>query len=158
MKKAWLWLGIVVFWCSWPALWLYMFGSKRTRLLIVCGDEYLVVRGRIGSGSWGLPGGGLHKSEDSVTGLLREVHEETGIELMPNQLKFMYKSEYNDYGFKFTYDCYSVVIAKKPNVQTQKLEILDYAWLKLNSPISKLTGDGRDAIASWHKTQGTNNS
>lgn len=37
-------------------------------------------------GSWNLPGGGLDTGEEPMAGLLREVHEETGQEVIPGQL------------------------------------------------------------------------
>ena len=37
-------------------------------------------------GSWNLPGGGLDAGEEPTAGLLREVHEETGQEVVPGRL------------------------------------------------------------------------
>jgi len=41
----------------------------------------LVLSGWLNTGEWGLPGGGLHKNEPTVDGLLREVREETGLDV-----------------------------------------------------------------------------
>lgn len=51
------------------------------KVLLGRGEEILICRG-LGDNTWDLPGGRLHKNEDPREGLLREVREELGIEVV----------------------------------------------------------------------------
>ncbi|MCP9954695.1 NUDIX hydrolase [Actinomadura madurae] len=44
------------------------------------------------NGHWEAPGGVLEQDEDIITGLRREVHEETGLEVTPTALTGVYKN------------------------------------------------------------------
>lgn len=70
---------------AWPAVQLYWRIRKpyfRTvRVVVRYEDEVLLVRHAYGAAGWGLPGGGLGRSEDPLEGGVREVREETGIRL-----------------------------------------------------------------------------
>ncbi len=149
MNRLWLKLGVLVFWLSWPALWVYLYRTKRTRLLIVSGGEFLVLRGWLGAGNWNLPGGGLHKGEELLTGLLREVQEETGLAFAKEQIKPLLKGLYHEYGFRFTYDCYVLELPQKPEIKKQRWEIADHAWQPVINPRLKLAQDARAALEKW---------
>lgn len=149
MKKVLFLIGTLAFWCGWPLLWLYFRNSKRTRLLLVCGDEFLVVKGWIGSGNWVLLGGGLHKNEASPAGLVREVHEETGVILEQNQLEFLASDTYEEYGLSFEYDCYVAEIGQKPKIHKQWSEVADYAWQPLQNPTVRLSQDSLETLRRW---------
>lgn len=138
-----------MFWCTWPALWVYLYGSKRTRLLIVVDGEFLVLRGWLGAGNWNLPGGGLHKGENPLAGLLREVQEETGLKFAIQDVKPLLKGQYHEYGFRFSYDCYALELPNKPEIKMQRGEIIDYAWQPIENPSLRLTQDARQALAQW---------
>src|SRR5579859_2651977 len=86
-QRAWQATGWVAYWLSWPIIWLNVYGSQRTRVLIVCGNDVVVTKGWLGSGKWILPGGGVNKGENSLDAALREVNEETGLHLPPRQVK-----------------------------------------------------------------------
>lgn len=149
MKQLWLKLGVLVFWLSWPALWVYLYRSKRTRLLIVSGGEFLVLRGWLGAGNWNLPGGGLQKGEEPLTGLLREVKEETGLTFAKEQIKPLLKGLYREYGLRFTYDCYVLELPHQPEIKKQRREIADHAWLPVENPQLTLSQDVHAALDKW---------
>jgi 8-oxo-dGTP diphosphatase len=50
------------------------------------GDDVLLTRLRDTGGMWTLPGGGIDHGEDPQVALVREVYEETGLELTPGRL------------------------------------------------------------------------
>jgi 8-oxo-dGTP diphosphatase len=50
------------------------------------GDDVLLTRLRDSGGMWTLPGGGIDHGEDPQVALVREVYEETGLELTPGRL------------------------------------------------------------------------
>jgi 8-oxo-dGTP pyrophosphatase MutT (NUDIX family) len=153
MKRVWRKVGWLVFWSTWPALWLYLCRTSRTRLLLICGDEFLAVKSWHGSGRWQLPGGGLHHREPSITGLIREVQEETGIQLTTTETKLLLERVRATGPLKFTYDCFTVYRTRKPKVRLQARELSDFAWLPLETPAPELTPDAAQALATW-KSQG----
>ena len=145
--------GRVAFWITWPASWLVLRWSHRTRLLLVCGDEFLVLRGWLGNGEWGLPGGGLHRREEPVAGLLREVKEETGISLRPDQVKFAFDGLYKNQGLRFTYHSYTAEIDSKPNLKRQAKEIAEIAWQSIDVPRLTLNYDAQQTLSWWLKNR-----
>lgn len=150
MKRLVLWCGSILFWLSWPALWLYLRRGTRTRLLLVVDTEFLALRGWLGGFQYGMPGGGVHKREAPSAALLREVREETGVELDESQLRHAFKADYRRYGLHFTYDCYAVVLADKPTIRPQRKEIAEYAWLPLDTPAQGLGPELTEALAWWN--------
>ena len=54
--------------------------------IITCGGRLLLERRR-DSNTWGLIGGGVKKSETTVQGMVREIYEELGIRVQPDQLQ-----------------------------------------------------------------------
>lgn len=54
--------------------------------IITCGGRLLLERRR-DSDTWGLIGGGVKKSETTVQGMVREIYEELGIPVQPEQLQ-----------------------------------------------------------------------
>lgn len=149
MRKLWLKLGNVAFWMAWPALWVYLQIGRRTRLLLICGDEFLALKGWLGPGKWMLPGGGLHRGEDLVTGLLREVLEETGIRLKQQHVTPLFEHAYREYGLRARYVCFVCVLAIKPKVTPQRGEIVDYRWQLLRRPTLPLAQDAQEALRLW---------
>lgn len=149
MKKLWQKLGVIAFWLTWPGLWLYLRNTHRTRALIVCGDEFLGLKSWLGSSDYILPGGGLHKGENPLPGMLREVREETGLEIKQNDAEFLYKTPAHNKGIPFVYSAFAVRLIKKPTVRLKGLEIIDYVWLSLDSPPTNLAPDVRDILAHW---------
>lgn len=124
----WPWLGRVAWVVAWPVNYLAIRFSRRTRVLIICNDEVLMVKSWLGSGKWGLPGGGLHQGEDPVQGALREIKEETSINASPEQLVAV-----GDYAYRFRgfhYDCifFKLEFAAKPEIAKQAGEIVEIGW------------------------------
>ncbi len=128
MKHMWRKLGRIMYWVVWPGSWVYLRGSTRTRLLLLCGDELLLVENWLGNGQWNLPGGGLHKHEDPQTGLIREVFEETGITLDNNKLRQLGAEPFKHHGFSYTCYYFMAELERKPAVKHQRLEIVDSTW------------------------------
>lgn len=143
-------LGIFMFWALWPLLWLYLRWSYRTRLFILCGNEFLVVRSWLGPGVYGLPGGGLHKDEKPIEGVLREVQEEVGFDIHANQLTHLYSDTSRSQGFRFKYECYLLKLDKKPNLKLQPKEIVDAQWQSLDNPTLPFEHDVFRALSWWH--------
>lgn len=102
--------------------------SHRTRVLLVCGDEYLVVKHWLGNDSWMLPGGGCHRGEDPLAAAQREVREEIGLTLKATDFLPAGRHVCHDRPFRFTYDLYIVTITTPPDLALQRVEILSARW------------------------------
>lgn len=135
MSKLWNKVGRVAFWTCLPALYVYLRRGTRTRVLIVSEGKALVIKSWLGTGKWSLPGGGLHVGEDPVVGAVREVREETGIELSPSKLAPMGEAEYSRYGLRFKYHMFTAELPAMRELVLGTPEIGEAAWLspdKLN--------------------------
>jgi 8-oxo-dGTP pyrophosphatase MutT (NUDIX family) len=129
LVKSWKRIGTAAFWVSWPLLYLHLRRSTRTRILVVCGEEVLVVKTWLGVDRWALPGGGLRRGEDPLRGALRELREETGLELAADTPKPLFTGTYRQNGLKFNYRCFLVELPAKPPVAPHRPELSDAAWV-----------------------------
>ena len=133
MKRAIERIGVIAWWVTLPALIVYLWNKPRTRVLVRAGGEILVVRGWLGSGKWMLSGGGLHKNESPVDGAVREVREETGLTLTPQDLVPLQQEEYRFHGIKFPCHYFVVDLPGTPSdypLYPQPMEISRAAWVK----------------------------
>lgn len=127
--------GTIAFWIGWPGLWLLSRGQKRrTRIIIVCDNQVLLIKDWIGSGKFSLPGGGLKRGEDPKVCARRELYEETGIRLKPSQLKhFRNFDNLVQSGMNFHCLAYYAILPAKPELKLQALEIVDAKWIPLKT-------------------------
>lgn len=131
MKKFWQRLGQTVFFASIPLLHLYLRLHKRTRVLIVAENKALLVKGWIGSGKWILPGGGRHRGESAIDGVVRELREETGIQLPSTKIRDAGEARFVRYGLRFTYQQFIVELPKAITPRVRRFEIADATWMPL---------------------------
>lgn len=125
-------LGVIAWWVTLPALIVYLWGKPRTRVLVRAGGKVLVVRGWLGTGKWMLSGGGLHAHEDPTDGAVREVREETGLALKPQDLSPLKQEEYRFRGIKFPCHYFAVDLPGKPEqhpLHPQPMEISRAEWI-----------------------------
>lgn len=140
MKKIWFISGKFAYWLSLPLLYVYFRMTKRTRVLVAVGDNVLVVKAWLGSGRWGLPGGGLHIGEKPAAGAVRELAEETGIEVNASKLQYLFsKISENKHGPRYLYHAFLLKLAKPPAISKQELEITHAEWKNWR----ELAGDPR---------------
>lgn len=131
MKKAWRLMGIIGFWLSWPLLWIYLSGTERTRVIIVSQDnKVLLLKSWLGPGNWILPGGGIHRGEKPLPAAVREVREETGLDLDPVSFKAMGRVPARENGFRYHCQIFVVDLDNEPIVKGRKLEVLELAWVQ----------------------------
>jgi len=80
------------------------------------------------AGLWGVPAGKIETNETPVQGILREVKEETGIQLPQNELK-KFKLIYVRYPeIDFEYHLFYVRMKEKPKVILDGKENSNYMW------------------------------
>lgn len=128
-QRAWVATGRVVSWLTWPGVWLVLYGSRRTRILVVCRQQVLLTKGWMGDGKWQLPGGGLHKGESSSDGALRELYEETGIHLPPELLRRHSEHAHSDKGVRYSFVLFVARVTRKQPLKPQPFEISEVAWV-----------------------------
>lgn len=79
------------------------------------------------AGCWGLPGGKIEENESTLQGMIREVLEETGIDLLEsrvNHLGHVYMRTMVD----FTFHMYFYDLDHKPDISLSKLEHEKSGW------------------------------
>lgn len=70
-----------------PLSGLLLHNSERVRVVVHTKNEILLIRSSFGSQKWSLPGGGVHKGEESIQSATRELLEETSLKLTRKELK-----------------------------------------------------------------------
>lgn len=109
--------------------------TTRPRVALLCGDEILLVQ-NWGEQKWSLPGGGTHRGEAPIQAAIREVREELGVSLDPEQLIYIDTFELPTfYAPVFIARC-----EQKPTITRQKIEIHDAGWFPKDAlpPTGKL--------------------
>jgi len=124
----WQRLGTIIYWIVWSVSYVYLRGSARTRLLLVVGDEILLTRTWLSDGRWSLPGGGLHRGEAPLDGVIREVREETNIILEPKTITQLQTERYHGNGQSFLCHYFMAELPEKPAIKLQRLEISASQW------------------------------
>jgi 8-oxo-dGTP pyrophosphatase MutT (NUDIX family) len=130
MNAIWRRIGILAFWATLPALIVYLGRSERTRVVITHGRKVVVVKGWLGSGRWHLPGGGLHKGEAPLAGLLRETAEETGLHLDGAKVQFLFSEQYRHQGMRYFCHYFAAELPEEALLRAQPYEISDLAWVE----------------------------
>lgn len=144
-------VGILVWWAAWP-FWLIYFkaNSRRSRVVVVCEGQILLVKGWLGGDKWSLPGGGAHRGENMLDSAIRELNEESGINADPARIKPFIDFVHRENGI--SYHAYTFIIEpdKKPEVNRRVLEIADIKWFDaktvLDLPLNK---DARKTLQTY---------
>lgn len=107
--------------------------SKRTRVLVIHKKQILLVKNRLSSQKWTLPGGGIKKKEKPKDAAKREIFEEIGYNLNPKQLVFggkevIHKPNSNFRIQAYIYLAYTELFEPKK----QKMEILKAEWFYIS--------------------------
>jgi 8-oxo-dGTP pyrophosphatase MutT (NUDIX family) len=129
MRRFLQFVGTVVFFCAWPAFWIYFKrGYGRTRVIMVHEGKVLVMKQWISAGKWSFPGGGLHRGEDRADGAAREVKEETSLQLDARQLQQVGTGAFRSYGLSFDFYVFVTGVGST-NVRAQRIEVSELTWV-----------------------------
>jgi 8-oxo-dGTP pyrophosphatase MutT (NUDIX family) len=155
MKKLWGWIGTGVFWVLWPVWVVYFkFSGTRSRVLVVCDDEVLLLQGWLGVKEWNLPGGGVKKGETIEAGAVRELAEETGIMINESNLTRLGRRQHNRYGLRYKAEFFVVHLAEKPTLTLSRHEIFAGKWVRLSRVETlALNDDARYALKRYTPTE-----
>jgi len=145
-------IGKATYYLGYPLLLIYLRIGKRTRLIVRCNDEILLLKGWVGNNDWSLPGGGRHRNEEPTKGVIRETLEETNIKLVEKDVTLLGEFEIKHGLVKIGYFLFETELASKPKITLQKNEIKEMQWV----PIKELTKhrinpDAMEAIEHWRQ-------
>ncbi len=126
-------VGRTGYWLGWPVLYVYIKGTMRSRVVVLVDDKILVTKSWLGDGKWELPGGGTHKGETIVACAIREVEEETGIELTTEQLVQGESFDISNNGMPFTCWPLFVRLQSRPTTVLPKREVVELDWVLADS-------------------------
>ena len=132
--------------------------------IVFDGKHFLVLHRVLGWSGWEFSKGGVDEGEDEEQAVLREIKEETGldveiIEKVPFVIKYDYPEDYKKkYGFDETEQ--SVFLAKTTDKKVRLSEEHDeYKWLDYNEARKILThSNQKDALdKAWEILKGEEN-
>jgi 8-oxo-dGTP pyrophosphatase MutT (NUDIX family) len=151
MKVIWRFVGRTAWWLAWPVWWVYFRATpSRARVLIIHGNEVLLVRGWLGSGEYELPGGGRHLREALPKAAVREVREELKMVLRESELKPLCKGTYTRHGMRIEYVTFVTKLASKLRMHPRRLEIDEAVWVPIKDVGSmRVKPDVRDSLAVY---------
>jgi 8-oxo-dGTP pyrophosphatase MutT (NUDIX family) len=138
--------GRIVYFIGMPFWYIYFrLSPVRSRIIVVCGNEVLMVKGWLGPGLWTLPGGGVKKNELLEVAARRELKEEVGIEEPESSLRLIGSYRHNGKVIKYKAEIMVLELGKKPVLRRQKLEIAEAKWFG----ISEIRGNMLDKDAAF---------
>lgn len=105
--------------------------AKRARVLILRGDQVLLVQDIFSQDNWSVPGGGINRGEDPARAASREIKEELGLDVDSNQIELIGRLE-RDVASGQTYEAliyvYRVNESANTEVRRNKWEIVRWDW------------------------------
>ncbi len=138
MRTIWIFIGRALYWVSYPALLIYLNGSKRTRILVRYKNKLLVMKGWYGDNKWILPGGGLHRREDSLLGAIREMKEEAGVTLEPSELKLLFNGKVrHNFFLRYHAIVFGVDVNEEFAVDPKGVEVSEVVWLPIDTLLTE---------------------
>ncbi len=78
--------------------------------------------------TWSTPAGKIEKGESPHDAIIREVKEETTLDLSYSELKFVSSVYVSHDGYQFIYHMYKTVFTIKPQVVITNNEHVSFAW------------------------------
>lgn len=133
--------------------WVFYRNSKPcVGALVTDGDKVLLVRRAREpfKGYWDIPGGFLEAGEHPQEGLVREVREETGLEVRPTEILGIFMDKYGSTG-EDTLNIHYVaqVVGGEPRAGSDATEL---KWFdKKNLPGKVAFRNGREALKAWQQ-------
>lgn len=121
-------VGAIGFYLAWPAFYVYLRLSVRTRILVIWQGKILVLKNWLSDGRWSLPGGGTHSGEDVKAGAVRELFEETGLQASVEDLELIGTGECRLHGLHYPFCSYVVRLRTGQMLKRQRIEVSRLEW------------------------------
>ena len=156
MEKAWAWLGRFIYYTAGTfVLPFTLHKSQRVKVALIDKQNEQILLGTtwIGKQRWSLIGGGRMQGEDKFVAAIREVKEETGLNIDTMDLEYVDTITESEYMSKYTTDIFITLLDKQPT-QRRKLEMLDLKWHSLNKLPKYRNSHAINAALSKYEKQG----
>lgn len=126
-------IGTILYWLAWPLIWLLVRNTRRSRIVITCGDEILLVKNVIsGDDKWSLPGGGAKGAETGKVCAARELKEELNITVDPVDLRELGEVKNKSTGYSYTVTLFSIPCDKGRNIKKGR-ELSAMKWFPIKA-------------------------
>jgi len=79
---------------------------------------------------WGLPAGKVEKGENITKAVLREIKEETSIDIPESEISYFGRTYHHHGDYDFTFHMFSAKLNYKPQVTINPGEHKDFTWKK----------------------------
>jgi ADP-ribose pyrophosphatase YjhB (NUDIX family) len=145
--------------CACPAC-----GAEFWRNPKPCGGALVVHEGTVllvrrahepGRGSWDIPGGFCNADEHPADTAVREVYEETGLDIEPTELLGMWMDVYGDGDPpETTLNIYYLAVTRDPTSTRPNSEVTEIGWFAPHELPSELAFEHEQAVldAWWSRT------
>ncbi|MBP9738174.1 NUDIX hydrolase [Candidatus Saccharibacteria bacterium] len=137
MKNIYQVLVRIVYFFTWPLTGLVLHNSNRVRVLVTSKNNILLQKTSYGLQKWSVPGGGINRGELPVSAAVRELYEETGIQVSEASFREIgyERIANNKLGWpKMNVTFYSVKYTGNVTLRTSyPLEIVDLRWFSADS-------------------------
>ncbi len=80
-------------------------------------------------GTWGVPAGKIEMGEEASTGIIREIKEETTIDILPNHLVFFKQLFVRYPNYDFTYNIFHASLPNEPKIKIDSTAHQEYLWV-----------------------------
>lgn len=117
----------ICFWLLWPVALFWVGGSRRVRIAVLSEGDVLCIQSYCRPHRWQLPGGGIKRGESVEQAAVRELREETGLELDETSISIGQEESIKESGISYhMYPCVAQLqskskLSKKP-FETAELE------------------------------------
>lgn len=115
---------------------------KRIAAIAIINDHRMLMGKRRNNGKFTNPGGHLNEGEDPLAGAVREVKEETGLNLDPHLFRFLEKRVVKKPdGTKIEVHGYRVDLRSKPSTSMKEdpdREVQRWQWIKLDTDLDHI--------------------
>lgn len=78
--------------------------------------------------TWGLPAGKVDAGENELEAMVRELGEETGLNIEPDALEYLEKLYVVYPTYQFIFHMFKLPVAQKPEVKIREAEHKTYQW------------------------------
>lgn len=79
-------------------------------------------------GRWGVPAGKIENGETTLRALVREIKEETGLDLLADEIRYFEQVYVRYPGYDFIYHMFHVVLDSRPDIKINPAEHKEFCW------------------------------